>query len=793
MNPLSHEQLRYTIDPNQFEFETTASLEASTQIIGQPRGTRAIEFGVGIQSEGYNIFVLGETGTGRATAIKRFLQAHAAKGQTPDDWIYVNNFSVPHEPRAIEMRPGEAVKFKEQMAQLVESIQRDLPAAFATEAYQEAVTAVQQEFETFQNQQLAHVNATAREQNFALIQTAQGYALAPLVDGKPITQEQAAQISPEDRQKLEEVQRGLNEVLQTAMEAIYKANQEVRDKLVGIDREVADGAILHYFDTLRTQYEEEEELLLYLSEVHDDLLTQLTTMVPAEGGQQPQVDLRRYAVNVLVDNQNVNGAPVILETNPTFHQLFGRIEYELVGGGLTTHFSLIQPGTVHHANGGYLILMASDLLRDARAWEELKRVVRHGELRVPIATQGENGPVIANSISPEPIPFSLKIILMGSPGLYYLLHEQDRDFGDLFKVRADFAIEMARNDETEMSYAQFIATRCHKEALRHFDKTAVSKVIEYGIRLANHQKKLSTRFGAITDLLREANYWAGTFEREIVSAEDVQQALHERIYRANWTEERIHQNMIDNTIFVATDGEEVGQVNGLSVLDNGEYAFGQPGRITASVYMGDSGIVHIERETEMSGPLHQKGVLTLTGYLGGRYAADQPLSLSASLTFEQNYGGVDGDSASSTELYALLSSLSGVPIKQGIAVTGSVNQKGEVQPIGGANEKIEGFFRVCQARGLTGEQGVMIPKSNVINLMLHEDVITAVKSKQFHIYSIATIDEGIEQLTGVAAGKRDAEGNYPEGSIHYKVQARLRQMAEDLSSFGEDGENEEEN
>ena len=346
-------------------------------------------------------------------------------------------------------------------------------------------------------------------------------------------------------------------MLQGAMDAIYKMNQEVRDKLVAIDREVADSAILHHFEALQGEYKGEEELNLYLSEVHEDLLTQLTTLVPTEGGQQPQVDLRRFAVNVLVDNQKVKGAPVILETNPTFHQLFGRIEYELVGGGLNTHFSLIQTGTVHRANGGYLILMASDLLKNVRAWEELKRAVRHGELRVPIATQGENGPVIANGINPEPIPFSLKIILMGSPGLYYFLHDQDRDFADLFKVRADFAIEMDRTDETELSYAQFISARCQDEGLRHFDKTAVSKIVEHGIRLANHQNKLTTRFGAITDLLREANYWAGTFGRDIVSAEDVQQALHERIYRANWTEERIHQNMIDNTIFVATDGEEV--------------------------------------------------------------------------------------------------------------------------------------------------------------------------------------------------------------------------------------------
>lgn len=791
MKALSPEQLRHTIDSNQFDFETTEGLIASTRIIGQPRGTRAIEFGVGIPSEGYNIFVLGETGTGRATAIKRFLQTVAKKRHTPHDWIYVNNFSTPHEPRAIEMKPGQGSKFKTQMKQLVEAIQQDLPAAFATEAYRDAVTAVQSQLQTLQNQKLAEVDAKAREQGFALIQTPKGYATTPMVEGKPITPEQIAQIPAEEKQKLEATQRQLNELLQDALESIYKAEDELRQKLNEMDRETADGAILHHFDSLNEKYKGTEELQTYLQEVHDDLLDQLTTVQPGEDGQ-PQINLRRYEVNVLVEHKPGSGAPVILETNPTFHQLFGRIEYELMGGALTTHFTHIQPGTVHRANGGYLILFANDLLKDGRAWEELKRAVKHGELRVPTTSPGNNGPVLARSISPEPIPFSLKVILMGSPGLYYFLHEQDKMFGELFKVRADFDSEMDRTEENELAYAAFIATRCHEEGLNHFDRTAVAKVVEYGIRLAEHQKKLSTRFGAITDLLREASYWAGTAERDIVTAEDVQQALHERIYRANRTEERLQESMIDNIIFVDTDGEEVGQVNGLSVLDNGEYAFGQPGRITASAYMGDSGIIHIERETEMSGPIHQKGVLTLNGYLGTKYAAAQPLTLAASVTFEQNYGGVDGDSASSTELYALLSSLSGVPIKQSIAVTGSVNQKGEIQPIGGVNEKVEGFFRLCQARGLTGEQGVMIPAANVANLMLHEDVVTAVKNKNFHIWPITTIDEGIERLTGIPAGDADADGTYPEGTIHHKVQSRLRKLAEELNNFGEEEEEHEE-
>lgn len=790
MKSLSHDQLRHTVNPEQFKFKTTAELETTVHIIGQPRGTRAIEFGVGIQSEGYNIFVLGETGTGRATAIKSFLESRAENGQIPDDWIYVNNFSTPHEPRAIELRHGKAAKFKEEMQRLVDAFQREIPNAFATEAYEEEVTAVQKELETFQNHQLAVVDTAAREKGFALIQTPKGYVTTPLIEGQPITTEQIAQLVPEERQKFETIQQALSQQLQDALEAIFEKEQETRQKLIEIDREVANAAIAKHFQAMRLVYRGQDELLLYLDEVREDLLNQLTSP-PMADGRQPQVDLRRYEVNILVDHHDATGAPVILETNPTFHQLFGRIEYEVMGGGLTTHFSLIQPGSLHRANGGYLILMANDLLKDGRAWEEIKRAIKHGELRVPTAAQGDNGPVLAKSISPEPIPFSLKLILMGHSGLYFYLHDQDKAFADLFKVRADFDSEMDRTTEHEEAYAQFVAARCHDEGLNHFDQTAVSKVVEYGVRLADHQQKLSTRFGAITDLLREASYWASSNGRDMVTAVDVQQALNERIYRANRIEEQIHESIFENTIFIATDGAVVGQVNGLSVLDTGEYAFGQPGRITARTYMGNNGIVHIERETDMSGPIHQKGVLTLTGYLGGMYASDQPLSLSASLTFEQNYGGVDGDSASSTELYALLSSLSGVPINQSIAVTGSVNQKGEIQPIGGANEKIEGFFRLCKARGLTGDQGVMIPKSNVINLMLHEDVVTAVKNKQFHIWPITTIDEGIECLTGVPAGAADKDGNFPEGTIHHKVKARLLQLAQDLNDFGDDEDDDE--
>lgn len=785
MNALPPNQLRHTVDPTQFQFETTAELEADSRIIGQPRGTRAIEFGVGIENEGYNIFVLGEMGTGRATSIERFLQTHAAKRETPSDWVYVNNFATPHKPHAIPLPAGEAAKFQAQMEKLVKDIQQDLPAAFATDAYKEAITAVQRELETAQNQQLSAVDATAREVGFALIQTAKGYVTTPLVNGQPITPEQIAQIAPDERKKLEATQKQLNEKLQEALERLYDIEQETREKLREIDRDVAETAVAHHFELLTKKYQKDDELHAYINAVHEDVLKQIDTFAPASN-DTPPVDLRRYQVNVLVDNSEASGAPVILETNPTFHQLFGRIEYELISGALTTHFTLIREGSLHRANGGYLIVMANDLMQDGLAWDALKRALQHGELRVPISTQEGRGPVLAKTISPEPLPLNVKIILMGTSGLFHYLHDYDLGFEELFKVRADFDTEMDRTAANENAYAQFIAARCAEEGLRDFDKTAVSRVIEHGIRLTSHQQKLSTRFGAIADLVREASYWAGTFERDIVTAADVQQALHERIFRANRSEEHIQESILEESVFVETDGAVVGQVNGLSVLDTGEYAFGTPGRITVTTYAGSGNINHIERETNMSGPIHHKGFLTLTSYMKATYGQEQSPSFEATITFEQNYGGIDGDSASSTELYGLLSSLSGVPIKQGIAVTGSVNQKGEVQPIGGVNEKIEGFFRICQARGLTGEQGVMIPHTNVVNLMLHEDVITAVSNKNFHIWPIKTIDEGIERLTGLLAGQPDADGNYPEDTIHGKVQARLHHL--DKKSDGDEEE-----
>ena len=786
VKPLPPKKLCRVCDPAQFTFTTTNELTASSSIIGQPRGTKAIEFGIGIQSEGFNIYILGPVGTGRATAIEQFLQDRTSSQLVPDDWVFVHNFVTSHQPRAIQLPPGQGADFKERMRHLIACLKSDLPEAFNTDTYQEAVDRIRQEVKAQQNEMMQDLHHKAASQGFGLMETPSGFALIPVQDGKPIPPEILGQLPLDQRQAMEKQHEILVGELHDILYQVHQLETEARNSTRQLDREVAAAAVLHHFESLRAQYQDEVEIRLYLDEVHQDALSQIDDFAPSTEAEEPRViDLRRYEVNLLVENGRNQGAPVIIEQNPTYHNLFGRIEYEMQRGVVTTHFTNVKSGSLHRANGGYLIMDAYDLFKEQSAWEALKRTLKAGQIQVQLSATMDGGQVLAKSLDPEPIPLKIKIILMGSPYLYYMLHEQDEDFRTLFKVRADFDTTMPLDEANLQSYATFIATRCHQEKLIHFNSTAVARVVEYGSRLAEHQGKLSTRFGAVTDLVREASYWAGRENHDPVTAVDVQRALDERVHRASQLEERIRDQILRDTLYIATEDSVIGQVNGLSVIDTGEYTFGQPGRITARTFMGKGGVVHIERETEMSGPIHEKGVLTLTGYLGGQYAQQQPLSLTASLTFEQNYTGVDGDSASSTELYALLSSLSGLPLKQGIAVTGSVNQRGEVQPIGGVNEKIEGFFQVCRARGFTGEQGVIIPASNVDELMLFEDVIAAVAAGQFHIWPVQTIDEGIELLTGLPAGERSAEGDFPKNTVHYAVQKRLLILAQDLKAFGD--------
>lgn len=784
VQPLSPEKLRCTASPDTFPFASTAELEPDTHIIGQPRGTRAIAFGVNIQSAGYNIYALGDLGTGRTTAIKHFLQEPAQEMPTPDDWIYVHNFSVPYQPRAIALPAGAGAQFKEQVHRLIQDLRQVLPQAFADETYQQTVAAVQQEFESQRDGLLQAVQQQAAEQGFALVKTASGFAIVPVQNGRQLTSEEIAQLPNGARQTLEKQAQELSAAVEEVLYQIHQMELAARQKMKEIDRGAGETAVQHHFRDMLEKCEGNDEICLYLREMQEDVLNQIQDFAsPVDSNEA--IDLRRYEVNLLVDNSQTKGAPVIIEQNPTYHGLLGRLEYEMNQGYLFTHFTNIKCGALHWANGGYLILNAHTLFKNPDAWEGLKRALKEGNIHVQTSTRMGQGEALAKSLDPEPIPLKVKVILLGSLGLYYNLFERDEEFRTLFKVRADFDSTMPRTPENEQEYAVFVASRCHEENLHHFEAAAVAKIVEFGSRLADDQDKLSTRFGLVADLVREANYWAGVNGRNLVTAVDVQQALEERIYRANRAEELTYEYFLKGTIFIATEGAVIGQVNGLSVLDTGDYTFGQPGRITARTFMGDDGITHIERETEMSGPIHEKGVLTLTGYMGGTYGQQFPLTFNASITFEQTYNGVEGDSASSTELYALLSSLSRIPIKQGIAVTGSVNQRGEVQPIGGVNQKIEGFFHLCQERGLTGEQGVIIPAANVDNLMLREEVVTAVTEKRFHIWAIKHVDEGIEILTGVPAGQRREDGTYPENTVHYAVQTRLLALAEEFHQFGE--------
>lgn len=794
VSPLSISQLRRVCRHEHFTFESTADIPISADIIGQARGIRAIEFGIDIQSEGFNIFVLGQMGTGRATAIERFLHNRTQDQPEPFDWVYVHNFTTPHQPRAISLPAGEGAVFSERMKMLHVALRAELPEAFDGEAYAQAMEMVSGKYEQQHMAMMQVIQQLAEESGFAIVSTTSGFNVTPLKDGRPITQEEWQALPLETRQQQELDRQMVTRALEETLDRVQLLNREATAEVDAIDAEIIKTVAQPHFQLLREAYTDDDEILLYLGEVQSDVAKNISDFAPSDSDEpNPRADFERYGVNVLIDNGRLEGAPVIIEQNPTYHDLIGRLEYEMREGVVSTHFMNIKAGSLHQANGGYLILNARDVLKDSFAWEALKRALKTRQVRVqPMATMNGGTQVLAKSLDPEPIPLNVKIVLMGSPQLYYALYENDDEFNNLFKVRSDFGDTMPRTDLFEESYAQFIATRCTEEGLHHFDKTAVERIIEYGSRLARHQDKLSTRFGAVADVVREASYWAGRDGRELVTAVDVKKALSEHRYRANRLEEDILEDIIDGTIFIATDGAVVGQANGLSVMDTGEYAFGTPGRLTVRTYMGEEGVVHIEQETDMSGPIHEKGFLTLKGYLGGLYAQNQPLSLGASMTFEQSYGLIDGDSASSTEIYVLLSSLSDLPIKQGIAITGSVNQRGEVQPIGGANEKIEGFFNICHARGLTGEQGVMIPAVNVPNLMLTEEVITAVSNGKFNIYPISTIDEGIELLTGVPAGEPADDGNYPEGTVHHAVMARLRALAEKPKDAESDGADEEE-
>ncbi len=798
VQPLRPDQLCQTCDGSQFDFETTDELEDLAEIIGQERAVNAVQFGIGIRREGYNLFALGPSGTGKRTTIGQFLDRKAATEPIPSDWCYVNNFEFSYQPHALQLPPGRGVVLRKDMEKLVEELRTAIPAACESEDYRTRRQEAQEEFKEQQEKAFGELREQARERSIALIRTPSGLAVAPLKEGEVMSPDEFQKLPEEERKRLEKEIADVQEQLQQTLPQARQWEREAREKVKELDRQVATFAVGGMMDEIREKYADLAHVVDYLNAVQKDVVDNLDAFrkrdeetqamgipLPSSVAQEPL--LRRYQVNVLVDHSESQGAPVVYESNPTYNNLIGRIEQIAQMGALLTDFNLIKPGALHRTNGGYLILDGQQLLMQPHAWAGLKRALRARQVRIEPLGQALSM-VSTVSLEPEPIPLDVKVILVGERSLYYLLYQHDPDFSELFKVEIDFNARMARTPENNQLYASLIATKARLEELRAFDRTAIARIIEYSARTAGDAEKLSAHMLSIADLLREADYWADQAGNGVVTAGDVQRAIDAQIRRADRVRERVQEAIERGTIMIATDGERVGQVNGLSVIGLGNFAFGQPNRITARVRLGKGEVVDIEREVELGGPIHSKGVLILSSFLGARYAPEHPLSLSASLVFEQSYGEIDGDSASMAELCALLSALAGVPIKQSFAMTGSVNQHGETQPIGGVNEKIEGFFDVCQARKLTGKQGVIIPAANVKHLMLRQDVVEAARNDQFRVYPVHTVDQALELLTGIPAGERDVEGNFPEGSINQRVEARLIELAEKQQDFDSSGD-----
>ena len=787
------EQLAWRCDLTFLPFTCTADMTPLEDFIGQDRAIRAIEFGLGVNKPGFNIFVTGLTGTGKTSIIKAFLKkltsttVAAAATETPDDWCYVYNFADPDRPQALKIRRGLGKALKSDMEQLIQNLQRDAKKMFESDDFARQRQAPIEQLQKKQQEMMEGLMEQAGRAGFTLRMTPSGIMLLPTKDGKPMQEADYMALTAADKKQLEERRSEIEKHVEDTLREGKKVEREIAERLETVETEAADYLVRHPLTDLKQKYQDYPRVLAYLDGVREHILKNLQRFkgesAPAgliagmSFAEPPGDPFLPYRVNVFVDNSDTQGPPIIVETNPTYHNLFGVIEKKPIMGGYATDFTLIKAGSISKANGGYLVLYDREVLANAGCWEALQRVIKNRELRIeePGAFFGFVPP---QGLRPEPIPTDTKVIMIGDPGLYRVLATADPDFRETFKVKADFNFEVDRTQENITAFACFISDYCKREGIRHFDADGVARVIEQCARQVEDQNKLSTRFSDMVDLLIESNYWAGKENAELISGKHVERALVEKTFRLNLIEKRLQELIAEGTVLLDVTGAAVGQVNGLAVYQMGDFSFGKPSRITAKTFMGRGGLVNIERESKMSGRSHDKGVLILGGYLGGKYAQQSPLSLSSTICFEQSYDGVDGDSASSSELYAILSSLSEAPIKQGIAVTGSVNQNGEVQAIGGVNFKIEGHFDICRIKGLTGEQGVMMPQANVRNLMLRSDVVEAVKAGQFHIYSVRSIDEGIEVLTGVDAGALGDDGKYPNDTINDRVQRKLQQFSD---------------
>jgi lon-related putative ATP-dependent protease len=772
--------LRCICDPRVFKFKNTSQIKPLNEVIGQKRAVQAIDFGLNMKSPGYNIFVTGLEGTGKSTIVKDIVTKHAKTLPGPDGWCLVNNFKDQFRPKAIAVSDGQAVQFSKTVNKLIEDLKKDLPASFENKSYLKRLSVIKKRYSEKQNQLFQKIEKFAADKNLQIVKSENEFETIPVVDGKPLTTEDFTNLSKGKKAAIEENIRQIHSQIAIASVEVDKLKYALHTDIEKLMDETTLSIVKSRLEKIRSEFQDNRSILTHLAEVEQDIVENVNLFMPSEennSGEKnifasPQKSkLQRYRVNILTNQDLKKGAPVIFETNPTYHNVMGRIEKRAYMGTVTTDFTMVQAGSLLNANGGFLIMDMESLLKNPYVWEALKRALQTKYLYIEDITEETGFGTV--SLRPEPIPLELKVILLGSYDNFEVLQNYDPRFNKIFKVRADFDYEVQKSPDTVQQYARFIARVCKEEGLLPFTAKGVATIVEYGEKSVSDKNKLSIRFGPLLGILKEADYWARKNKARLISDKYVVKAFHEHRFRYNLYEEKIHDSYRDGTIMIDADGAVTGQVNGLAVYQIGDFSFGRPMRITAETFMGKAGVINIEREAKLSGKTHDKGVLILSGYLGRTFAQHNPLNLAISITFEQSYGGIDGDSASSTELYAILSSLAGIPVKQGIAVTGSVNQKGKIQAIGGVNHKIEGFFEVCKTKTLSGAQGVIIPRANTKNLMLRKEVVDAVKQHKFHVYQVSTVEEGIEILTGVPAGKPDKDGNYPRGTVFGAVQKKL--------------------
>lgn len=783
---LSYRSLKSTCNPNLFKFDTTESLEPIQGGIGQDRGIKALEFGLNVDINGYNLYVEGPSGVGKTMYTKHFLDSISKKKKVPQDWCYVYNFDNPNEPVAISLSAGQGKEFKEAMDKFVKDITRDIRDTFNNEDFEKEKALIKQEYDLKRSALMEKLNQTSAQYGFQVKSANNGIYMMPVLNGKTIEEEEFEKLDDATKKEFEDKSSIVQQHVMEAISQIKSIQSEADQKINEWQSNVALLTVNAHINFIKSNFKRNKKITKFLDDIKKDILKNVNAFLAKDDSkantpqnmQRPEIQKPwlNYRVNLFIDNSNLDGAPVIMDSNYSYPNLFGRLEYENCYGSLRTDYTMLKPGLLHNANGGYLVMQARDIVSNQLCYETLKKVLRTKELGIENSVEQHTSMVMV-SLKPEPIPLNLKVILIGDELLYQTLISVDTDFKKLFKIKVEFEDDAPLTLDNMNKLARVIHGFCATEELPPLDKTAMARVIEYASKLADDQAKLSTRFGEITQVIGEAGTLARLNKEKIITGKTIELALAQRDEREQKYNEKYFEMINSNTLMIDTSGFKVGQINGLTVMNLGNYSFGLPVKITANTYVGKNGIINIEREVDMSGSSHSKGILILSGYLGEMFAQDMPLSLTASLCFEQLYNGVDGDSASSTELYAILSSLSGIPINQSIAVTGSVNQKGEIQPIGGVNEKIQGFFEICKMRGLDGSHGVMIPKSNEKNLNLSDEVISAVKDKKFHIYAISTIEQGIELLTGVPAGRKDLTGRFPAGSVNCLAYAKLRKYA----------------